>query len=71
MNESDKIHDEYMKENDIYKIENPGQFRRDEWKDSLDVVVAMKIDGRSASMAASGYENAEAIAYIMEQLKDK
>ena len=60
-----------MKESDIYKIKNPGQFIRSEWKDSLDVVVAMKIDGRSASMAASGYENAEAIAYIMEQLKEQ
>ena len=58
-----------IKENDIYKIKNPGQFRHEEWKDSQDVVVAMKVDGRSASMAASGFENAEAIAYIMDQLK--
>ena len=60
-----------MKESDIYKIKNPGQFRQEEWKDSLDVVVAIKIDGRSASMVASGYENAEAIAYIMKQLKEQ
>ena len=59
-----------MKESDIYEIKNPGQFLREEWKDSQDLVVSMEIDGRSASMASSGYENAEAIAYIREQLKE-
>ena len=57
-----------MKESDIYKIKNPGQFIQEEWKDSLDVVVAMKIEGRTRS---SGYESAEAIAYIMKQVKEQ
>ncbi len=60
-----------MKENDVYAIENPGQFIQEEWTESQAVVVALHVRGRSTSISSSGYENAEAIAYIMEQLKEQ
>jgi hypothetical protein len=59
-----------MTEKDIRSIKNPGQFTEEEWKESVRVIVVMKINGASASMASSGYESLEAIKYIMNILRE-